>query len=229
MTGERGFTLIELLVSIASFVVVLSAILMMTTVATHNQDRIAKRVAASQRGRPVMTRLIDELRSGCVAQRVAPVLAGSTNTSISFISKSGSSVTPTPDKRVVTLTGTTLSEAVHPPLPGGAFPWDSSDFSTTPSSNMPLLTNVSAPSGVMFRYFDYVNGALNPTPLSTSPSGLTSTNAARTAYVNVTLTAAPSTGASTLDPTSPITLSDSADLRLESASQDTTQENLPCM
>jgi len=82
---------------------------------------------------------------------------------------------------------------------------------------------------VVFSYYDYVNGQLSTTPLSTTPSGLSSTNAARTARVTVSFTVAPSGGASTLDLKSPITLSDAADLRLESANQITAQENLPCM
>jgi hypothetical protein len=225
MSDESGFTLVELLVGIFAFVVLLSAIMMMTTVATHNQERISDRVAANQRARPVMTRLIDALHSACVAPRVAPVLTGSTSTSISFISKSGSSVSPTPDQRVVTLSGGNLTEQVYPATGGAPPTWT---FSGTPSSTQTLLTNVSAPGGVVFRYYDYVNGQLNTVPLPTSP-GLSATNAARTAYVSVSFTAAPSGGASSLDSKSPITLSDSADLRLESANQVTTQDNLPCM
>lgn len=219
MRDERGFTLIELLASMGSFLVVLTAILMMTTVATHNQDRIAKRVAANQRARPVLTQIMDNLRSGCVAPRVAPVVAGS-NTSVSFLSRHGRDVSPVPDLRVVTLSGTTLSESIYPATGGAPPAWT---FSGTPTSTRTLLTDVSAPSNVMFRYYRFLNSQLAQltTPLS-------SADAARTAQVSVTLTAAPSGGASVQDPTSPITLSDTADLRLESASQVTTQDSPPC-
>ena len=225
MRNEGGFTLIELLVSIATALVVLTAILMMTTVATHNQVRIADRVDANQRARPVLTRIVDNLHSGCVAPRVAPVLAGSTGTSMSFVSKSGSAVSPTPDKRVVTLSGTTLTESIYPATSGAAPSWN---YSATSSSTQTLLTDVSAPSGVMFRYYDYVNGSLSTTPLPATGSGLSATNAARTAYVTISLTASPAGGASTLDANSPIVLSDSVSLRLESAGPVPSQENLPC-
>jgi Tfp pilus assembly protein PilW len=220
-SDQRGFSLAELLASMAAGIVVLTAIMMMTTVATHNQDRIARRVAANQRVRPVMTRLIDELHSACVAPRVQPVLTGSNDTSISFLSKSGSTVSPTPDLRVVSLTGTTLSESVYASTGGTPPSWT---FSGTASSTTTLLTNVSAPGGDAFRYYDYLNGALNPTALTTP---LSTTSAARTAYVTIALTAGPQV-TSTQDPNSPITVFDSAALRLESASPVASQDNLPC-
>ena len=227
MRDESGFTLIELMVSMVATIAVLSAILMMVTVATHNQDRIARRVDANQRGRPVMTRIINELHSACVAPRITPVLGdgtvnGSTGTQMTFLSQSGSDVTPTPDKHVITLSGTTLNESVYPATSGAAPSWT---FSASPSSTTQLLTNVSAPGGVMFRYFDFQNGQLSTTPLAVP---LSATSAGRTAYVTVSLTASPTGGASTQDLNSPITLSDSADLRLESASQVPSQDNMPC-
>ena len=78
LRDQRGFTLIELLVSMAAGVIVTSTVVMITTVALHNQDRIARRVDANQRGRPVMTRMIQELHSACVAPRIVPILAGGT-------------------------------------------------------------------------------------------------------------------------------------------------------
>jgi prepilin-type N-terminal cleavage/methylation domain-containing protein len=230
MRDEGGFTLIELLVSMAAGAIVTGTVVMMTTVALHNQDRIARRVDANQRARPVMTRMIQELHSACVAPRITPILSGgtsgatSTGTSIAFLSKSGSAVTPTPDKHVITLSGTTLSESVFPATSGSApGPWT---FSTTPSLSTQLLTNVTAPSGVIFRYFSFVNGALstapNPTPLSVS-------DAAKTAVVSISFASSPTSGASRFDPNSPISFTDSADLRLEAAGQFPNQDNLPCV
>jgi hypothetical protein len=87
------------------------------------------------------------------------------------------------------------------------------------------MTNVTAPSGGVFRYFDYVGGNLSTTPL---PVPLSSTDAARVAYVSVNLTVQPARGVSSLDARSPITLSGSTDLLLESASPVVSQNNLPC-
>ena len=210
----------------AAGVIVTSTVVMITTVALHNQDRIARRVDANQRGRPVMTRMIQELHSACVAPRIVPILAGSTGTSISFLSKPGSTVSPTPDKHVITLSGTTLSESVFTATGGSApGPWT---FSGTAAPNSPgqLLTNVAAPSGVMFRYFQFVNGALSTTPATTP---LSPTDAAKTAVVSISFASSPTGGASSFDPNSPISFTDSADLRLEAAGQYPNQDNLPCV
>ena len=226
LRDQRGFTLIELLVSMAAGVIVTSTVVMITTVALHNQDRIARRVDANQRGRPVMTRMIQELHSACVAPRIVPILAGSTGTSISFLSKPGSTVSPTPDKHVITLSGTTLSESVFTATGGSApGPWT---FSGTAAPNSPgqLLTNVTAPSGLMFRYFQFVNGALSTTPATTP---LSTTDAAKTSVVSISFASSPSGGASSFDPNSPISFTDSADLRLEAAGQYPNQDNLPCV
>jgi Tfp pilus assembly protein PilW len=222
INDESGFTMVELLVGMISFIVIFGVVMQMVTVATHNQDRIAQRVAADQRVRPVMTRIMDSLHSACVAPLVAPVATGSTATSITFISKSGATVTPVPDRRVITLTGTTLTQNVYPATGGAAPSWT---FSGTPSSTATLLTNVSAPGGVVFKYYDYVSGALNPTPLAVP---LSATSASRTAYVTVSLTAQPPRGASSIDTKSAITVSDSTALRLGAAQQSTAQDNPPC-
>lgn len=226
LSDEGGFTLVELLVGILSFVVVFGAITTMITVSVHNQTRISDRVWSNQRARPVMTRIVDALHSGCVARDVAPVKQGSTSSEIRFVSKTGSAVSPTPDLRVITLSGSDLTESIHPATGGSAPTWS---FSTTPTSTRTLMTDVSAPPAGVFRYYDYVNGQLRSTPLSAAPpEGLSATDAARTVHVTVSLTVAPSGGVSSQDLRSPITLTDSADLRLESAGALTTQENRPC-
>jgi hypothetical protein len=230
-------TVIELLAGIIGFIVIFGAIMEMTIVATHNQDRIAQRVGANQRARPALTRVMDNLRSGCVAERVAPVQQGSGSTQMTYLSRYGSDVSPVPDRRVLTYTPPvgatpgTLSEQVFPATGGTPPVWTFSgtpvsNFTTPPRTPPTALSGVTAPSNVMFRYYDYVNGQLNPTPL---PVPLSSTNASRTAYVTVTMRVQPARGVSSLDTGSPITLTDSVDLRLESAGQVTATDNLPCM
>jgi Tfp pilus assembly protein PilW len=228
MSNERGFSVVELLVSMIATLAVLSAISTMVIASVHNQDRIAHRVDANQRGRPVMARIVNELHSACVAPRIVPVIGdgtvnGSTATQITFLSQSGSAVSPTPDKHVISLSGTTLNESVYSATGGAAPSWT---FSGTPNGQpTQLLANVSAPAGGMFRYYDFQNGQLSTTPLLTP---LSATSAGRTAYVTISLIASPTGGASALDANSPITFTDSVDLRLESASQVPSQDNLPC-
>jgi Tfp pilus assembly protein FimT len=229
MSHERGFTVAEMVMGIAVFMIVLSAILAMVEVAVHNQDRVARRVAANQRARPLMTRLVDQLHSGCVAPAVAPVLAGSTASSIAFISKSGSTVSPTPDKYVVSFSNGALTESVYPATGGSPPTWT---FSGTPSSTRELLkgvTNATAgsPSATVpvFRYYAYVGGELSATPLSTP---LSAADAAKTVQVNVSFATQPAT-TSSQDPNSAVSLSDAAILRLEPASEDSAEVNLPCV
>jgi hypothetical protein len=209
--------------------VIMSAIVMMLTTSLRNQDRINKRVDANQRVRPVMTRIIQELHSACIAPRMTPIIGdgttnGSTGTRISFLSKSGAAVTPTPDLHVISLSGTTLSETVYPAT-GGAQPgpWT---FSPTPSSTRQLLTQVTAPASGMFQYYDFVNGQVDTSPTAVP---VNASDAAKVAIVKVTVSSSPTKGVSTFDPGSPLVVSNSADLRLENAGQFPNQDNLPCV
>jgi hypothetical protein len=229
MSGERGISIVELMVGMVASLAILTAILTLVQVTTRNQQRVASHVAANQRARPVMTNLVDRLHSGCVSQGVAPVLAGSGDSELQFISKSGSAVSPTPDKHVITLTGTTLSESIYPASGGAAPTWT---FSPTPSSARQLLTGVSAgqagspPASVpLFRYYAYSGGQVSTTPL---PPPLDADEAARTVQVSISFATSDGSGAVS-DPKEPITLSDSATLRLEPASEDSSEVNLPCV
>ncbi len=220
---ESGLTLMELVATIPATIAVLVAVGTMTVTGVHSQARISNRVDANQRARPVMTQIVQMLHSSCVAPRIVPVLAGSTGTSISFLSKSGSTVSPTPDLHVVSLSGTTLTDTIYPATGGAAPTWT---FSGTASSSRQLLTNVAAPGGVIFRYYQFVSGSISATPLTTP---LSATDAAHTANVDVSFASSPSSGISTLDPNSPLRLDDSVDLRLEAAGQYPNQDNLPCV
>lgn len=229
MRDESGFTLVELLMTMLTSLVIMSAIVMMLTTSLRAQDRINRRVDANQRVRPVMTHIIQELHSACIAPRMTPVIGdgttgGSTGTRISFLSKSGAAVTPTPDLHVISLSAGTLSESVFPAT-GGAQPgpWT---FSSTASSTTQLLTQVAAPAAGLFQYYDFVNGQVDT---SATPVPLSATDAAKTAIVKVTLSSSPSKGVSTFDPNSSLVVSNSADLRLENAGQFPNQDNLPCV
>ena len=223
MRDERGSTMIELIVSIGSTLVVMMGVVTLTTAVLHHQDRINRRVDANSRARPVLTRMVQELHSACVTSHIVPIQAGSTATSMTFLSKSGSAVGPIPDLHTISLNGTALREVVYPATGGTAPSWT---FSGTPLSDVSVLTNVSAPAGTLFRYYDFVNGALSANPL---PTPLTATNAARVSYVAISFTSSPRAGVSTQDPGSPLMLTDSVDLRLESAGQFPNQDNLPCI
>ena len=231
LKSERGVSIAELLIGMFTFLVVFTAILTMVQAAMHNQDRVAKRVYANQRARPVLTKLIDNLHSACVAPGIAPILEGSDGSSIRFLSLFGSSVSPTPDKRIVALSGSTLTEYLYRSTGGAPPDWDYPD-PANPDATRQLLTGVGPglvgdpPVSVpLFRYYAYVGGVVSPTPLAVP---LTEANAAKTVQVDIAFSSSPG---STVTPevSDRITLTDSTTLRLEPASEDSAEVNLPCV
>jgi hypothetical protein len=198
-------------------------------VVMHNSSRVSARVHANQDARPVLQRLLDELHSTCLGPNVAPVLAGSTSSSASFLHQTGSSVSPTPDKQVVSLTGTTLSETIYPSTGGTAPNWT---FSVTPSSTRELLTQVGAgavgtpPATVpLFRYYADQSGQIAATPL---PTPLSAADAARAVQVSVAFSYTPPSDSPIPDGRAAISISDSTYLRFSPFSEDVTKVNGPC-
>ena len=227
--GEHGFTLVELVVSLALGMIVILGILTVTEVAMRSSARTATRVAAEQRARPVLERLIDQLHSTCIGPEAGPLLAGSTESSLSFLHQTGSSVTPLPDKVVVSLSGNTLSQSVFPSTGGEAPNWT---FAGTPSSTRVLLTGVGpAQTGdppidaPLFRYFKYDGGVVDPNSLQTPLDAASSALAVR---VDVAFSVAPLSNP-TNDARAPITVSDSVLVRFSPASEDPTKVNGPCV
>lgn len=228
MSDEHGYTIIELLVGAMVSLVVLGAILTMVQVATRNQDRVSERVYANQRGRPTMNRLIDRLHSACVSAGLAPVRAGSTETSLILYSKNGNAVSPVPDRYVISLSEGAITESVATGSGTEPSNWTFGSASTP----VKLLSGVGtaklgspATSVPLFRYFAYEGGQVATSPL---PTPLSEENAAKTVQVNIAFTIGPYTKA-TSDAGAPITLSDSATLRIEPASEDSAEVNLPCV
>jgi hypothetical protein len=228
MSGERGFTMVEVLVALASAMVVMLGIFALVDTTTRGGARVASRVNANQRARPVLQNLVDELHSTCLGPNTVPVLAGSGDSSVSFLSHTGSAVSPTPDKHVVTLAGGTLTESVYPATGGSAPTWT---FAASPSSTRQLLTGVGAASVgspassvPLFRYFAYQGAQLSATPL---PTPLSAANAALAAEVTVSFSASPSS-TPVSDSHASVSVSDSAIMRLSPAAEDANQANPPC-
>jgi type II secretory pathway pseudopilin PulG len=227
--GEQGFTLVELVVSLALGMIVIMGILAVTEVAMRSSARTATRVAAEQRARPVLERLIDQLHSTCIGPEAGPLLAGSTSSSLSFLHQTGSSVTPLPDKITVSLTGDTLSESTYPSTGGQAPNWT---FAATPSRTRVLMTDVGPGQtgdppidAPLFRYFKYDGGGVDPTSL---PTPLSASDSALAVRVDVAFSVAP-TSNPTRDAKAPITVSDSVLVRFSPASEDPTKVNGPCV
>jgi prepilin-type N-terminal cleavage/methylation domain-containing protein len=228
MSGERGFTMIELMVGITVSLVMLGAIMSIVQVATRSQDRVAERVAANQRARPAMTRIIDRLHSACISPGIAPIQKDSSDTTMIFYSKSGASVSPIPDRYVVSLSGDDLIESRYAATTTSP-PWT---FNASPADTDTLVEGITtgninnpATSVPIFRYYAYEGGAVSEKPLTTP---LSSTDAARAVQVQVAFTTAPSAKYNDAYDSS-LMLTDSATLRIEPASEDSAEVNRPCV
>lgn len=225
---EGGFTLVELMIGSAVSLVVLGAILAMTQVAADSQNRVVQRTYANQRGRPAMDRIVDRLHSACVSPGLAPVRPESTESSMVLYSKSGSAVNPAPNRYVISLSSGAITETTA--LGTGTEP--SNWTFGTPSSPFTLVDGVGAaevgepPASVpLFRYYAYEEGHVASAPL---PVPLSTEDAARTVQVDIAFSVGPTSGTPS-DAGSPIVLTDSATLRIEPASEDSAQVNLPCV
>jgi hypothetical protein len=225
---EGGYTMVELLVGAMISMIVLGGILAMVQVATRSQDRVSERVYANQRGRPVMNRIIDSLHAACLSPGLAPVRAGSTSSSMILYSKSGSAVSPVPDKYTFSLSEGAITETVAKGSGTEPANW------TFGSASAPrtLINGVGAaevgdpPAAVpLFRYFAYEGGQVASTPLATP---LSTENAAKTVRVDVAFSVGPY-AKPTADANAPVTLADAATLRIEPASEDSAKVNLPCV
>jgi len=227
MQDERGFTIVELMITTAVGIGLMLSVFTVIDIAMNNSASVAARVDANQRARPVMTRLMDELHSACLAANSAPILEGSTDNSISFHHQTGSAVSPVPEKHVVTLTGDTLTQTEYPSNGGTAPNWT---FSPTPTSTRQLLAGVGQavldPGGTVpvFRYYADTGGAVSPTPL---PVPLDATTAKQVVQVIVAFAVEPDSAAMGEEGEA-VSLTDSVVLRFSPFSEDLTKANGPC-
>lgn len=225
LADERGVTIVELLVTMLIGIVVLGAIVQLITTTAKSSGRVTERVATNQTARPNFLRLMNELHSTCVSPGVAPVQAGSSGSSITFVHQTGRDVTVKPDKRTVTLNANgTLTDTVYAYSSGVAPNWV---FSSTPTSTYQLLDNVSQiGSTPVFRYYAYNNGVLDESsPLATP---LSADDADRTVLVDVSFQVSPSQSQTSEEAGAPVQLNDSALMRFSPSNEDTSQAGLPC-
>jgi Tfp pilus assembly protein PilW len=225
IADERGTTLVELMVGLAMGMVVLATLTLAIVVTLHASTRVSARVEATQNGRVVLTRVIEELHSACVAPKIAPIQAGSTGTSLSFIRAAGSegaAVAPTPTLTTISYSEGVLTQSDYAATGGSAPSWT---FAATPTTRR-LLSNVSPglSGGAVFNYFSYAGGSLSSTPQTTP---LTASEAALTVVVKVALKASAAVTPVADKPASS-TIQDSAVLRLTPPSFNEQASALPC-
>ncbi len=96
LRSERGFSLVEVLVAMVLGLIVSGALFAILEISLKQNARISDRVVAQQLGNTAMTRIIDPLRSGCIARGAAPVEAGSTASQLIFTTAFSEGTTPEP-------------------------------------------------------------------------------------------------------------------------------------
>jgi prepilin-type N-terminal cleavage/methylation domain-containing protein len=160
LRAEDGFTLIELVVTIAVASVVLAALFMISETTSTQTSLEFSRVDATSRTETAIENLENELHSACVAD-ATPILAGSTATTLMFVSQYGSEAAVEPVEHVVTFNASarTLTDAQYAET---GYTTDSSGqtvytFSSTPiSGSTKTLTNVSQTGSTpVFQYFAF--------------------------------------------------------------------------
>lgn len=217
LRDEEGATLVELLVGMGMGMVVLAGLATFLIVSLHGTARVGARVEATDNARVVMTRIIEELHSGCVEPTVAPVQAGSSNINLRFTHGTyGGTAAVT---ETATLSEITYSEAEH-----------TLSQTDPPSKPRILLSNVSPISSVepVFSYWKYENGSLAKEALSArAPSGLSSENAKETILVKIAFDAAPKSEPVS-DAGADTAIRNSATLRLTPPSYSETAKAMPC-
>jgi Tfp pilus assembly protein PilE len=153
---ESGLTLVELLVVMIIAIITAIALFSFQDLVLRQSNRVFARVDATQDARTAMEKIQARLQSACIAEGVTPIRDGSDADTLKFISRYGSAATLTPQMHVLQLTGTTLTDATHA-LASGSSPADWV-FSSTELASPPkqtILSNVTAPSNVAFRYYPY--------------------------------------------------------------------------
>jgi Tfp pilus assembly protein PilW len=223
LADERGTTLIEMLVALTAGLVIFGAVMGLVVTTLHSSARVSARVHATQRARIVLTRVMEELHSACIAPEIAPIREKSTGTLLRFVHQTGSDVQPTPILSEISLSGTTLSQADYPWASGTAPNWT---FAEKASSTRTLLTGVSpiSPSTSIFSYYAYSSGTISPTPQATP---LEATAALLTVQVRAAMTVAPE-NTPVKDSGASVSIRNTATLRLTPPSFNEGSPSRPC-
>jgi hypothetical protein len=186
---ERGTTLVELMVATAAGMVVFFALTTVIVSTMRSGARVSARVEADQNARLASTRIMNQLRSSCVAPRVAPIKQKSTGTNLRFIHQVGSGAVLTPVLSEIKLVNGTLTQYDYKALPGTSAPnWGFDE--AKPTSEKKLAAGISPipPSSSIFFYKAYGKGTVNEVLPSAS---LSASDALRTVAVTVALAASP--------------------------------------
>ena len=187
LAAEEGVSLIELLVSILAGMIVIIALFNLQIVTLHQTTRVFTKVDATQHARIAIEDLENELHSACIVDNVTPIQAGSSPTSVQFVSQEGNGATLTPVEHLITynttagsitttsgvfnygaltLTDATYAETGETQNSSGVPVYT---FASTASTARILLANVSQSGTIpIFQYYAYQVPMNGSTPYTDS-------------------------------------------------------------
>ena len=193
LRDERGFTLIELILASAAGLLVSGAALAIIAVSYELLRNDADRVDANQQGRTAMLEIEQLLNSSCVGGLVgfAPVQAGSSANSITFIASRADDPATPPSEYQIYLTGSNQLDLTTYQYAAGSAPYWS--FSSS-GQTQTLITHAAVVPGTsaIFSYYPYQSSGALATSISTTPLSLT--DAANVAEIAIQFEAQPSDG-----------------------------------
>jgi prepilin-type N-terminal cleavage/methylation domain-containing protein len=219
LRSERGFTLIELLVAMTAGIVVLMAALTILDVTMQQTTRSFSMVDATNRARPALEEVENQLHSSCFADDETPIQSGSTGTSLVFLTAYGDGTSPTATWNQIQFSGGNLTESVYSTTESEVDDLPVWSQGTLQSTRI-LLTNVAEEQNggttvPVFQYFAYQQASgtdaagnnymilpdgISPVPgtsttvynpLVTGTTALTSAQAQSAAEVLITLAVGP--------------------------------------
>jgi prepilin-type N-terminal cleavage/methylation domain-containing protein len=231
LRSERGFTLIEVMVAMMIGLVVSGATLAIVIVSVHLGSNYTDRVDANQQGRLAMEKITQALDSSCVTPNQAPILVGSTDTSMSFYSGQNDTPGAIPNEVTVSLASPQPAPLLMTTqtLTGTAPAWTATTTAPTVYTLAPsVMQSVSAGATLpVFQYYAYGSGGTIATvPFTVASGGLTAAQAAATAKVAISYQALPTDNQSTNGRA--VDFSDTVVFRLTPPSGSPNAANLPC-
>jgi type II secretory pathway pseudopilin PulG len=240
--ADAGFTLIEQLVAMIAGIVVIGALYTILEVSLVQSTKVANETYASQLGRTVMTKVVDELHNACISSEFTPVQSnektGETNkssvTKLIFINTNSKEAVPAVSEiykhelvwsaETGSTTTGTLTDNIRKGTGGS---WPSVSAWSTATKEL-IGTRISLVKSKIFTYYKYGSssteekGALE----EIKSEELTEKTAAEVAGVEVNFSAAGSSANSSLERS--INLSDLVTFAFSAPSQETPIKDGPC-
>lgn len=175
--GERGFSLVEVIVAMLCGIVITGALFAILEVSLHQTSRLAGRVQATQAGRTTMTKIVDELRNGCISKEFTPIQKSSGESELRFIAGVGREavLAKAAEHRIVFEKEKLIDKTYA--SSGGS--WPNFTYSSTPEKSVQIGEYISqSESGgkkvPIFQYYEYA-GSTNSSSTSSGVTTLSST------------------------------------------------------